>query len=80
MPLTLEQFGLDRLTFDERRELIGLIEASLVAEPPAAWETPEFLAELERRLADARANPGQGAPFEEVYRRAMARCQAKREQ
>ena len=76
MPITLEQFGLDKLSGDEKREPLALLEQSL----DAPWETPEFLAELQRRAADARANPGTGVPWEEVYRESIERCRASRVQ
>lgn len=76
--MTLAQFGLDKLSDDEKRQVRTLLDESLVAPDRAPWETPEFLAELQRRVEDARANPGTGIPAEEVYRAAVARSRARR--
>lgn len=56
MSLTLEQFGIDRLNVEERQELIGLLWDSLPDDAPIAvpaWHVNE----LERRIANADANP-----------------------
>jgi putative addiction module component (TIGR02574 family) len=68
MTITLQQFGIDRLTTEERLELIGLIWDSL--EETALLPIPEWhLQELERRRAAAEANPGVGTPWEVVLAR-----------
>jgi putative addiction module component (TIGR02574 family) len=56
MNLTLEQFGIDRLDAEQRCELISLIWDSLPEETPIV-PPPWHLPELERRIADADANP-----------------------
>lgn len=68
MQLSLEQFGIDRLNSQERWELIGLLWDSL---PDDAPFTPPIwhLRELERRIADADANPQAGESWESVYKR-----------
>lgn len=68
MSLTLEQFGIDRLSPQERCELIDLIWDSL---PPSAPLTPpeEHLRELERRIATADVDPGAAEPWEAVRAR-----------
>ena len=68
MTLTLEQFGIDSLSFGQRYELIGLIWDSLPDEvpfTPPAWHPRE----LERRVAEADANPGAAEPWEDVLAR-----------
>jgi putative addiction module component (TIGR02574 family) len=68
MSLTLEQFGIDRLSPRERWELIDLIWDSLPPEipfPPPEWH----LRELERRVAAADADPGAAEPWEVVLAR-----------
>jgi putative addiction module component (TIGR02574 family) len=68
MSITLEQFGIDRLSPEQRCELIALLWDSLPPETPftpPAWH----LRELERRIADADANPGAAEPWEEVLAR-----------
>ncbi|MCI0461366.1 MAG: addiction module protein [Gemmataceae bacterium] len=66
--MTLQQFGIDRLSVAERLELIGLIWDSLSQQevsPPPEWH----LRELERRRAAAEADPGAGTPWEVVKAR-----------
>jgi putative addiction module component (TIGR02574 family) len=68
MSLTLEQFGIDRLNPQQRFELIGLIWDSLPADAP--FTPPDWhLQELERRIADADADPGAAEPWETVLAR-----------
>ena len=68
MDLTLEQFGIDRLSLRQRFELIGLIWDSLPTDNP--FTLPDWhLRELERRIADADANPGAAEPWETVLAR-----------
>ncbi|MGL6094872.1 MAG: addiction module protein [Fimbriiglobus sp.] len=62
MAVSLEQYGLDRLPPEDRLVLLGLLWDSLDVPPPI----PEWhIRELERRLADAEANPQPGIPWEE---------------
>jgi putative addiction module component (TIGR02574 family) len=68
MSVSLEQFGIDRLSVAERVELIGLIWDSLPESetvPPPDWH----LRELERRRAAAEADPGTGTPWDVVKAR-----------
>lgn len=68
MEMTLEQFGIDRLSPQQRYELIALIWDSLPDDAPFA--PPDWhLRELERRLAAADANPGAAEPWETVLAR-----------
>lgn len=64
--MTLHELGIDKLTVDERLDLIGQIWDSIVdSESPVA--VPEHhRAELERRLAEADENPSPGVPWEEL--------------
>jgi putative addiction module component (TIGR02574 family) len=65
--VTLEQFGLDRLTPDERLELLGLIWDSL---GEGNFSPPEWhLRELEQRRAEAEANPSDGISWKEFKAR-----------
>ena len=68
MGLTLEQFGIDRLSPQQRIELIGLLWDSLPDDAPV---TPPgwHLRELEKRVAAADANPGAAEPWETVLAR-----------
>ena len=68
MDLTLEQFGIDRLDYQQRFELIDLIWDSLPADAP--FTPPEWhLRELERRIVAADAYPGAAEPWEAVLAR-----------
>jgi putative addiction module component (TIGR02574 family) len=68
MGLTLEQFGIDRLSPQERWELISLIWDSLPDDVP--FSPPNWhLRELERRIAAADAEPGTSEPWEAVLDR-----------
>jgi putative addiction module component (TIGR02574 family) len=65
MDLTLEQFGIDRLSPQQRLELIGLIWDSIPEETP--YIPPDWhLRELERRIAAADADPGAAEPWDVV--------------
>jgi putative addiction module component (TIGR02574 family) len=68
MSLTLEQFGIDRLSPQQRCELIDLIWDSLP--PTTPFDPPGWhLRELERRIAAADANPAAAEPWETVLAR-----------
>jgi putative addiction module component (TIGR02574 family) len=70
MSLTLEQFGIDRLSPEQRVELIGLIWDSLPEDAP--FTPPDWhLRELERRIAAADADPGAAEPWETVLTRLL---------
>lgn len=69
MAITLKELGIDRLTVQERLDLIEQIWDSL---PPLVQpdEVPEWhLAELSRRRASLDAAPGQGKPWREALAR-----------
>lgn len=70
MGLKLEDFGIDRLSPEERAELIELIWDSLpddAAVVPSDWQ----IRELEERIGDADANPSAGESWESVWDRLM---------
>jgi putative addiction module component (TIGR02574 family) len=68
MKLTLEQFGIDRLSPQQRLELLDLIWDSLPEDIP--FSPPDWhLRELERRVAAADADPDAAEPWEEVRTR-----------
>jgi putative addiction module component (TIGR02574 family) len=69
MTPTLEALGIDQLSVADKLELIERIWDSLPASPTLE-EVPEWhLAELQKRLARADANPGEGKPWREVLAR-----------
>jgi len=69
MTLLPNDKGIDRLTVQERLDLIAVIWDS-IAEKPEALPMPEWhREELGRRLANAEAEPDAGIPWEEVKER-----------
>lgn len=67
MPVTLEQFGLDRLAPEDRLELLELLWDSLAE---GTFTPPDWhIRELERRHAAAEANPQAGVPWAEFKAR-----------
>ena len=68
MDLTLEQFGIDRLSPQQRLELIGLIWDSIRAGMP--FTPPDWpLREVEQRIAAADASPSAAEPWDAVRAR-----------
>jgi putative addiction module component (TIGR02574 family) len=68
MSMTLEQFGIDCLSPQQRLELIELIWDSLPDDVP--FTPPDWhLRELDRRVAAADADPGSAEPWEAVLAR-----------
>jgi putative addiction module component (TIGR02574 family) len=66
MAVSLEALGIDRLSVNERLELIEKIWDSLPQHVVPA-EVPDWhLAELARRRAQAEKQPGVGKPWREV--------------
>jgi putative addiction module component (TIGR02574 family) len=60
-----------KLSVDERLQLVEDIWDSIAAEPPALAVPDEQIAELDRRLDEAAANPGHGRPWSEVRDRLL---------
>jgi putative addiction module component (TIGR02574 family) len=74
MSVTLESLGLDRLTRDEKLELLGQLWDSIVAaEPPGGLLTEAQREELRRRVADAQAHPDDYVEWNEAYARTTER-------
>ena len=66
MAVSIEAFGIDRLSVREKLDLIGQIWDSL-PESVEPGEVPEWhLEEIARRRADGDARPSQGRPWREV--------------
>lgn len=74
MSPTLQEFGIDRLSAEERLLLAEAIWESVAQEAEAAPVPPAQLAELERRLADSIARPDAVTPWEVVKARMLARA------
>lgn len=74
MSITLEAFGLDRLSIDDRLILVTQLWNSIATEaPPGSLLTDAQRTELRRRIADADANPDDFIPWEQVKAEARAR-------
>jgi len=75
MSTLLNSLGIDRLSVEERIQLIEEIweslDADAGAEPPVLTDRQKQ--ELERRIAFLDANPGQTVPWEDVEARLLAR-------
>ena len=66
MPADLETLGLDKLSVQERLELIETLWDSLPDQLDASTIPDWHVAELARRRADANADPGVGRPYRDV--------------
>lgn len=60
-----------KLSVDERIQLVEDIWDSIAADPRDLAIPDEHLEELDRRLDEAAANPGQGWPWSEVRDRLL---------
>ncbi len=68
----LDEFGIDQLSIPERLELIGRIWDTFPDD--AELPLPDWhIRQLERRLADADADPAAGIPRETVKSRLLGR-------
>jgi putative addiction module component (TIGR02574 family) len=79
MPVTMKELGLDKLSVDERtllgHELLRSVEAEST---PGSRLTEEQKAELDRRIAEADADPDGGIPWVQVRDEALARLRRMR--
>ena len=74
MAVTLESLGLDRLSTDEKLEVVGRLWDSIVAaRPPGALLSDAQREELKRRVADAHARPDDYVTWEEARAHTMER-------
>lgn len=69
---TLQRLGIDRMSIAERLALVQDILDTVAAEQPVALSDAKRK-ELERRVADADANPGDVVPWEQVKAAALSR-------
>jgi putative addiction module component (TIGR02574 family) len=68
MSATIQDLGIDRMSTNDRLRLIQEIWDSLSTADQ--FEMPQsHREEIDRRLAEADANPGAGSPWEEVRAR-----------
>jgi putative addiction module component (TIGR02574 family) len=75
MAPTLQALGIDRMSVEDRIALATAIWDSIAAQPHPPLLTEAQKQELERRLADHAANPGDVVPWEQVKADALARFQ-----
>jgi putative addiction module component (TIGR02574 family) len=73
MAVSLEAMGIDRMSIDERLELVQAIWDSIAHSASRPPISDALRAELDRRLADHLANPQDVVPWEEVKAAALAR-------
>lgn len=66
MAVSLKSLGIDRLDIEERLALVEELWNSIAADSAAVPLTPAQGAELDRRLADHKANPDDVVPWEQV--------------
>ena len=66
MSLTLDRDALDKLTTDERLELIGILWDAITDSDPNPPVPDWHIEEVARRRAAADANPQAGIPWEQV--------------
>ena len=70
---TMQEFGIDRLSVEDRLALTGEIWDSIAAEVERSPLTEAQEREVDRRLAAHRANPDAAIPWEQVEAEALAR-------
>jgi putative addiction module component (TIGR02574 family) len=75
MAVTMKDLGIDRLSVEERLALVQEIWDSIAAEPGRTHLSDAQRRELERRLAEHAANPGDVVSWEQVKAEALARFQ-----
>ncbi len=72
--MDMNSLGLDRLTRDEKIALAEeLFESVRASDPPGSWISPWQRQELQRRAAEADADPEGGIPWREVQEAALKR-------
>ena len=72
MSALLKDLGIDKLTLEQRLQLVNDIWES-IADEHGIPLTPEQVKELERRIARHEANPGLGSSWEDVKAQILAR-------
>lgn len=73
MPATLQAFGIDRLSVEDRVVLVQEIWDSIASEAERAPLTEAQRHEVDRRLAAHQANPGAAIPWEKVEAEVLGR-------
>jgi len=73
MPVSVKELGIDRLSREERLALVQEIWDTIAAEPAPTFLTEAQRQELQRRVAEDDANPGDVMPWEQVRAQTLAR-------
>ena len=73
MSPTIKSLGIDQLSVPERIALVQEIWDSIAADPEQLPLTEAQKQELDRRLAEHQARPGEAIPWEVVKAEALAR-------
>lgn len=74
---TVKSLGIDRLTREERLNLVHEIWDTIAAEQPAPRLSKALRQELDRRIAEDDANPDDVIPWEQVKREALDQLRQK---
>lgn len=73
MPMTMESLGIDRLSIEDRLELVHAIWDSISQETATRPISESRRQELARRVAEDDAFPDDTIPWEQVEREILAR-------
>jgi putative addiction module component (TIGR02574 family) len=73
MTAAVKDLGIDRMSVDDRLDLMNRIWDSLAAESDRSYLTDAQRSELERRLADHEATPDDVVPWDQVKAEALER-------
>jgi putative addiction module component (TIGR02574 family) len=75
MPVSITELGIDQMSIEDRLKLVQAIWDSIAATKDRPPISDGLRAELDRRLAEHRANPDDVVPWEQVKAEALARRQ-----
>jgi putative addiction module component (TIGR02574 family) len=78
MTPTIQSLGIDRLPRDQRLALVQDIWNTIASEPVPPLLTEAQRRELERRIAEDDASPGDVIPWEQVKAHALSRLRGAR--
>jgi putative addiction module component (TIGR02574 family) len=75
MAATVKDLGIDRMSVDDRLDLMNQIWDSIAADSNRSYLNEAQRHELERRLAEHEANPNDVIPWEQVKTEALTRLE-----
>lgn len=73
MPPTIESLGIDKLSVEDRLQLVGAIWDSIAEDSPTPLITELQKTELDRRLEDKKNHPDDFVSWEQVRAEALGR-------